>query len=135
MNDFPEEMNISGDRLILDKTRILLSFREPKTIRDISAVLENSPFIIEERHTDDEKNTSVQRRPIKDINHTNKDFWIRTRTSQEYDSAKISRLKQSFENELNWIGPVYFRLEDNSLEGRFCLLPDILIIKYKKNLS
>jgi hypothetical protein len=131
MNDFPEEMNISGDRLVIDKTRLLLNFREPKAIRDISAVLENSPFILEERHYD-EKDTSARRRPIGDINHTDKDFWIHTRTSQEYTSAEISRLIRSFENELNWIGPVYFRLEDNSLEGRFCLLPDILIIKYKK---
>ncbi len=131
MNDFPEEINISGDRLVIDKTRLLLNFREPKSIRDISAVLENSPFILEERHYD-EKDTSARRRPIGDINHTDKDFWIHTRTSQEYTSAEISRLIRSFENELNWIGPVYFRLEDNSLEGRFCLLPDILIIKYKK---
>ncbi len=131
MNDFPEEMNISGDRLVIDKTRLLLNFREPKAIRDISAVLENSPFILEERHYD-EKDTSARRRPIGDINHTDKDFWIHTRTSQEYTSAEISRLIRSFENELNWIGPVYFRLEDNSLEGRFCLLPDTLIIKYKK---
>ena len=100
MNDFPEEMNISGDRLVIDKTRLLLNFREPKAIRDISAVLENSPFILEERHYD-EKDTSARRRPMGDINHTGKDFWIHTRTSQEYTSAEISRLIRSFENELN----------------------------------
>jgi len=135
MNDFPEEMNISGDKLVLDKTRLLLNFREPKTIHDISAVLENSHFIIEERHTDNEKHISASRQPIGDINHTNKDFWIRTRNSQEYDTAMVSKLIQAFGNELNWIGPVYFRLDDNTLEGRFCLLPDILIIKYKKTFA
>jgi hypothetical protein len=118
MNKFPEELNEpSKDKILIDKTRLLIALRESHTLEDVQARLLGTELVLE---SDMRRNTETGReRPTELINHTDKRYWTRSREGNPISEGTLNRLSEIFSEQLDWIGPVYQNPDQSGREGLF----------------
>lgn len=128
MRDYPDELRRDLNTVVrLDTTHLLLAFKEPHTLDDISLPLQHLGLAFEEG--DREKASSFSNRAI---NHTDRRFWVRTLHNKTVNEELYNSIEQTFGEWLDWIGPVYQMPDTSGLAGLFCPLPDVLLIKAKQ---
>jgi subtilisin family serine protease len=138
MNNFPEDMIMSGYRIIIDKTRLLVAFKTSQTLEKLLDQLQKTRFVLEGYDDNDENRKKIRNERnslMGPINHTDKRFWIHTRNHEIINNDSFNEIKEIFGNEIDWVGPVYHRPEAFGLEGRICPLPNILLIKFTNSIE
>ena len=121
---YPIELAQDADTVVrLDRTRLLLGFREPQArdalvprLLDLDLDLEPSGAA-----TDGGPQSEL-------VNHTDRRFWVRTSLGSAIDGELHHRIGAAFDEQLEWIGPVY---HDPHVPGRaslHCPLPNALIL-------
>jgi subtilisin family serine protease len=105
----------------LDPTRLLLSFREPPEIELLTLRLAELGLQLE---PDADGGAS---REI--VNHTDRRFWVLTSLREPVDDSLHDEIEQSFDDELEWIGPVYHEPAVPGRSGLHCPLPNVLLIE------
>ena len=132
---FPKELERSpGVSMILDPTHLLLVFKKPYDRENIKGLLKEYRLVLETGINIDEKVNDNQKDRVGKIiiNHTNLRFWVSLEDKSSIDYTFINRVKESLENQLDWIGPVYRIGEHKGLENLVCPLPNVLIIRPSK---
>jgi subtilisin family serine protease len=146
---FPEELDYDdGRKRIIDNTRLLLALRASHSLEEMNDLLKETGFVLEKtfdeeknrgtgytmeqivlQKTFDEEKNKGKEFVMEQINHTDKHFWIRLSSNESIKDENLNRLKEKFEEELDWIGPVYQLLGENGRRGFFCPLPNALLIQ------
>jgi subtilisin family serine protease len=128
--DFPEPLKDFGANLVLDKSRLLLGFKNNHTRQEIASFLTTSfpPFKLEESVG----SIGDAQLPRK-INHTRRRFWVRTSTGSPITQPLVSSLVLTSESianyALEWIGPVYSLPGTTGRRGLVCPLPHVIDVK------
>ena len=126
MNNFPEQLLFSsGEKRNIDNTRLLLALREPNAEEAINNRLEGTDFLLEGKN--DYTNSKEAKPVAMRINHTEKRFWVHSRSDKPIDDESLNALRERFRENLEWIGPVY-QPKEKGARGSFCPLPNVLII-------
>lgn len=116
MLNFPDEIFYpNGNKIVIDKTRLLLGLKNSYTISAVISKLMSTQFTLESSSN-----------PAEQINHTSTRFWIQKR--EEYNEDDILILRQEFGQDFDWIGPVYSQPNVPGQGGLICPLPNVLII-------
>jgi DNA polymerase elongation subunit (family B) len=129
VNEFQEELNVSSeDKIIIDKTRLLLALKKPHSVESVKNILREIEFVVEIQEQDIPSDNEI--RSMELINHTDKLFWIRSSVGAPINQENLYRLKEVFGEEFDWIGPVYQPLSRQNDRGQlFCPFPNVLVIK------
>jgi subtilisin family serine protease len=110
--------------MTLDRTRLLLAFREKHAPEDVEKLLARVGLTLEDAGAERENGaTSLAPR----INHTETRFWVRSRRGQLGDE-QLDAIEQTLERELRWIGPVYRLPDGDEPRAYLCPLPDALVV-------
>lgn len=126
MTTFPSTLlHGGGTRMALDRSRLLVAFREPTNVDAAERLFEPAGLKPERPPQAAEKDIRAPNL----INHTPNYVWAKTASGKPLDSKGITELGKLLEGRVEWLGPVY-RLEGTKgLDGLLCPLPHVLIIK------
>ena len=116
MTSFPDEITYpNGNRVMIDKTRLLLGLKTANTLNAVTTKLQSTAFKLEDASN-----------PAEPINHTSTRFWIQK--TEEYHDDDMWTLRQKFGQDFNWLGPVYSNPDIPGRRGLLCPLPNVLVI-------
>ena len=120
----PIELRRDADTVVrLDPTRVLLGFRAPQTADSLTPRLQELDLELE---------PSVgagAESPMELVNHTDRRFWVRSPLGEPIEGELFDALGSAFDDELEWIGPVYHHPAVPGRAGLHCPLPNVLVIK------
>ena len=122
----PSRFRQPGIRIMRDRTRLLLNFKNRYKRGDVEHLLQDTNLVLEDFC--DETN-SILSKPGQIVNHTMRYYWVRSRTGQNISQTNLQGLAEQLQVHLNWIGPLYQLPDAEGRRGLFCPLPDTLIIK------
>jgi hypothetical protein len=126
---FPENLTISGKRVVIDKSRVLLSFKNSLPLEKVEELLKTTNFELENNYQRNLKSNQRLTKP-ETINDTDKRFWIHALTDPAVGEERLDALRHLFRDELDWVGPVYNSSEESNLRDLFSPLPNVLLIKF-----
>ena len=116
MVDFPPQITFpNGNKIVLDKTRLLLGVKSPSTMNAMATKLLSTAFKLEDPGN-----------PPEPINHLKTRFWIQKLGEYNYDDIIV--LNTEFGQDLDWLGPVYSNPDVPGRRGLMCPLPNVLTI-------
>jgi hypothetical protein len=122
MKNFPNELQHgSGAVMSLDRTRLLLAFREPSDRKTVAAMVRELELVLEE--------DSDERRQPETINHTPQRYWVRTADNRELSDDRYQAIVSKAGNFLEWAGPVYRFANVPGRGGFLTPLPDVVLVK------
>lgn len=128
----PKLKHGSGIEIEHDPRHLLLSFKREFTLEKISDLLEKADLVLAESN---HKIDLESKRPMIVINHTNQRFWVMLKSGESISQKHLNIIQNELKNELEWIGPVYRFPNITGPAGLFCILPNVLLIKPKRNLD
>jgi subtilisin family serine protease len=127
MKNFPREMqHSSGAPLLLDPTRLLLSFQRALARAEIDALLASLDLVLEDGG--DNGRPTV---PGEVVNHTSTRFWVLARRaiSDEY----FVRIEQAaIALGLEWAGPVYRLSSEQGRRALLTPLPNVVVVRLRQ---
>jgi subtilisin family serine protease len=122
MSDYPEELRRDTRTVvILDPTRLLLSFQSPEALDTLVPRLGDLGLELEP--------SGGVAIPPEVVNHTDRRFWVRTALREPVDDDMLAAVEEAFGEHLEWIGPVYQQPSAPGRTGLHCPLPNIIIVE------
>src|SRR5690554_3768748 len=125
MKNFPKNLSTATKQdVMLDSTRLLLAFKEPTSPEEVSAMIKDFNFQLEDiKEKGDERKHWIQ------INHTATRYWVRKIDGKDITEEEFSAIQDKLIQHLDWIGPVYSSRHDQGAQTRFCPLPKVLLVE------
>ncbi|MET7621879.1 S8 family serine peptidase [Streptomyces sp. NPDC005408] len=123
INGYPLELARDAETVVrLDRTRVLLGFREPQTLESLAPRLRQLDL---EPEPDGPSETGS---PSEVVNHTTDRFWVRSSLG-EFTGDVYDAIESEFNEQLAWIGPVYHDPKVPGRAGLHCPLPNVVLIE------
>ena len=123
----PATLHTSGQDMSLDPTRLLISFREPKTLDDARQVLCKIGLVLEEERKPEK---SENGRSMLVVNHSDTYVWATTQDGEPVSEETRKGLDELTSSAIiNWAGPVYDTAGQHRLQDCVCPRPDVLLVK------
>jgi subtilisin family serine protease len=126
VKEFPVELPHGTGVLRLDPSRLLIEFREPRSRDDVEDELGQFELMVE---PDDELAQTRQDLRAEAINHTDRRWWVRTRSGRAIDEDLYAALRNQLGEKVAWVGPVYDTPNTPGRGGRVCPLPHVLVLQ------
>lgn len=127
MSRFPNTLtHPSGNRLVRDRSRLLLAFRTPQD--DVEALRRRLATL--SLALEDEADKPAPR-PAQAVNHTDRRFWVRSASGAELGDDFLAKVESSFGGELAWLGPVYRLPEMPGRLGLMCPFPNVILLRLR----
>ncbi|GGK96986.1 hypothetical protein GCM10011588_09310 [Nocardia jinanensis] len=121
---FPSELvRDSKTTVTLDPTRLLLGLKDPIDIDAFAPRLRGLELTLEGDPRDRESSIAPR------VNHTTRRYWVRSLSGDAARSDILRAAEDQFGDNVDWIAPVYVYPGESGLSGRYCPLPDVLLIK------
>jgi hypothetical protein len=128
MRNYPQQLARNTEPVLdLDITRLLLAFRTPRVADNLSSSLQRLDLQLEDGG---EYGKGVLRGG--GINHTDRRFWVRTTDGRAIDDQFFDAIEEAFDEDLDWVGPVYQVPRTPGLAGFLCPLPDALLVRTRQ---
>ncbi len=116
--------------MMLDRSRLMLSFKKPFKGGDIAAILERAGLDLE----DSRVRESADRRQLPQvINHTDQRLWVRSPAGQPIDQRRFEEIAERLRDELDLIEPVYRLAGSESRSGLLCPISNVLVLKPERS--
>jgi hypothetical protein len=133
MSNFPDHLTQRpGVTLTLDPTRLLLAFKK-SSARDFATAKTRQLGLVLEETQKEVAGTGRQGPRPEIVNHTTSCYWVRSQTGRALASNAVDQVKETFKQDLDWIGPVYRVDNEEGRKAFVCPLPSVLIVKPKSN--
>jgi subtilisin family serine protease len=116
----------SGATLMLDRTRLLLAFKEQQTREQIETLLHDTSLMLEDAG---EVSPALPSPSPEVVNQTGERYWVRSHNGEPLDERILAAVEHRLQPVLDWIGPVYRFPETEGRGGLLCPLPNVLVIK------
>ena len=111
----------SGETLVLDRTRLVLSFNSEQTREQASVSLARLGLVLEDDGETDERRALFER-----VNHSPNRFWVRSADGHPIDEQKRAAIEAS---DVSWVGAVYRTQRLEARRAYLCPLPHVLLIR------
>jgi len=128
MAHFPARLRHGTGRYMdLDRTRLLLAFRQPPPADDLASQLKRLRLMLEDAG-DEADGRRLQR-----VNHTDARFWVRSIDGEPIGEERVAQVREVLGAALDWIGPVY-RLsgQGERRESLLCPLPHVILVQERR---
>ncbi|KAB1144991.1 S8 family serine peptidase [Streptomyces luteolifulvus] len=124
-NRCPVELELDTETLvILDETRLLLGFREPQEHEALEACLRELDLELEPSDSAESKRFQGEI-----VSHTDRLFWVCSSLGEAIEGELYDAVEAAFDEQLEWIGPVYHHPHVPGRAGLQCPLPNALLVK------
>lgn len=125
MKNFPRDMkHSSGAPLLLDPTRLLLSFQRPLARADLDLLLGGLDLFLENGDVEPPV-------PGETVNHTNTRFWVQARRAINQERFEVIE-KAAMALGLEWIGPVYRLAGESGRRALMTPLPNVIVVRFRE---
>lgn len=125
MKNFPRELgHSSGAALLLDPTRLLLSFQRPPARSELERLLGALDLFLE-------NGDSEQPVPGETVNHTDTRFWVQARRAINQERFETIE-KAAMALGLEWIGPVYRLAGEAGRRALMTPLPNVIVVRLRE---
>ena len=127
MKNFPSRLRHGSGRLMtLDRTRLMLSFKEPFKSADVDDILHLAGLDLEDRRLE----ANAYRKPFAQVvNHTNQRLWVRTAAGKPIEQMQFDEIEKRLQDKLDLIEPVYRLAGSENHYGLLCPLSNVLVLK------
>ena len=127
MARFPDSLvHPSGNRLVLDRSRLLLAFRAAQDdVEQIRRKLAALSLALEDQAD------KAAPRPTQPVNHTDRHFWVRSAAGAEIGDELLAKIEAGFGDELAWLGPVYRLPRLPGRLGLMCPFPNVILVRLR----
>lgn len=130
---FPATLRLANGTLLQrDPSRLLLFLKQPYELRNVESIIANIPafrgigLALEGQESGYIGRISEQN--AKQINHTDKRFWIKAHEQQRIDQQCIALLESSFARDLERVAGVYSLPAVDGHQALYCPMPYSLIV-------
>ncbi|MES3022191.1 MAG: S8 family serine peptidase [Pseudomonadota bacterium] len=128
MKNFPREMqHASGVPLLLDPTRLLMSFRQAPPRPELEKIL----IALDLQLENGDEASSV---PGETVNHTSERFWVQARRAINQERFETIE-KLATQSGLAWLGPVYRLSGEQGRRALVAPLPDVLVVRLRERVG
>ena len=129
---FPDRLRLANGTLLQrDPTRLVLFLKQAHELRDVERILANLPAYRGSRLELEEQENWHRRRTsepiIKQINHTDKRFWVKT-PDQQMINPYIALLESGFTSNIERVAGVYSVPGIDGRQALYCPMPHSLIV-------
>lgn len=127
MKQFPKTLStLPGVVSELDPSMIVVAFKKPMEMGDVSTIAKNLKLAIFSSEVSDGRGHWNR------VNHTDTRFWLKTEDGTPISDARFAEIEKSLGDQVEWIGPVYENYNKKGMEGCFCPVPNVVLIPKNK---
>jgi subtilisin family serine protease len=127
MKRFPKSLTSShGVSSVLDQTRVLVAFKKPIDIKEVSRLLKQVNLEVEFYKKSEENAPWIQ------INHTDQRYWLKTEDGKPISDNRFTEIEEYLGNKIDWIGPIYRNEEGKGLSNFYCPIPNVVLLMKSK---